>query len=215
MSLLSSELPHNVLVVDVTTFESGLFKAGRRGAMLDAKTGQHRQIGSTLTLASLLHSLNFPIDYTLHNAGNDAFACLLAFQTLLDPSTPHPPPRIHNAIASRRSTSFSTLPGPHAMMPPMLLTPPPPMPITRPHSLSPGALMGGPTDYFGGSRESQPASWSKRRSANLMSNNTLGVASPEQGARRRSMLAPDEYGMLQSGSSTDLLATKMKQTTLG
>lgn len=185
--------------------------------MIDAKTGQHRQPGSALTLASLLHSLNFPVDYTLHNAGNDAFACLLALQTLLDPSTPHPPPRVHSAVASRRSVSFSNLPGPYgAMMPPPIVTPPT-MPISRPHSSSPGAFMGGSIDYFG-AREGSPAppsSWSKRRSANIPSSNTLGVPSPEKGARRRSMLAPDEYGRLQSGSSPDLLAAKMKGTTLG
>lgn len=185
--------------------------------MLDAKTGQHRQPGSSLTLASLLYSLNFPVDYTLHNAGNDAFACLLVLQTLLDPLTPHPPPRAHNPVTNLRSVSFSNLPGPYsAMMPPPIMTPPT-MPLTRPHSISPGAFMGSSNDYFG-AREGNPAppsSWTKRRSANITSSNTLGVPSTEQGARRRSMLAPDEYGRLQSGSSPDLLVAKMKGTTLG
>ncbi|EIM92425.1 uncharacterized protein STEHIDRAFT_71181 [Stereum hirsutum FP-91666 SS1] len=214
---LKIKLPHNVLVVDVTTFESGLFKAGHRGAMLDAKTGHHRQPGSTLTLASLLYSLNFPVDYTLHNAGNDAFACLLALQTLLDSSTPHPPPRAQAAVTNRRSISFSNLPGPYGvMMPPPMVTPPT-IPIMRPHSLSPGAFAGSSKDYFGANDGSPPipSSWSKRRSANFASNNTLGVPSTETGTRRRSMLAPDEYGRLDGGSSTDLLAAKMKQTTLG
>lgn len=181
---------------------------------MDMRTGQHRQPGSTLTLTSLLHSLNFPIDYTLHNAGNDAFACLLALQTLLDPSTPHPPPRAQTAVSERRSISFSNFSGPYgAMMAPPMITPPT-IPMMRPHSASPGAFMGASKDYFD-AKETIPASWTKRRSVNASSSNALGVNPPDKGARRRSMLAPDEYGRLPSGSSTDLLAAKMKQTTLG
>jgi hypothetical protein len=62
--------------------------------MLDAKTGLPRQSNSLLSLRSILHSLHVPLDFALHNSGNDAFACLLAFQMLVDPKkTQVPPPR--------------------------------------------------------------------------------------------------------------------------
>ncbi|KAI0249519.1 hypothetical protein BJV78DRAFT_1129612 [Lactifluus subvellereus] len=88
------KLPHNLLIIDVTVYESCLFKTGLLGAMLDAKTGLPRQPNSLLSLRSILHSLHVPLDFVLHNSGNDAFACLLAFQMLVDPkNTQAPPPR--------------------------------------------------------------------------------------------------------------------------
>ncbi len=114
-------------------YESCLFKAGLRGAMLDAKTGAPRQPGSLLSLRSILHSLHVPLDFVLHNAGNDAFACLLAFQMLVDPkNTQLPPPRM-NPIGITKSTTFGSLPLPS----PTLLTPPIMVaPMPRSHSAS-------------------------------------------------------------------------------
>jgi hypothetical protein len=87
-------MPHNVLIIDVSVYERCLFKAGLRGAMLDAKTGLPRQPASLLSLRSMLQSLHVPLDFALHNSGNDSFACLLAFQMLVDPqNTQVPPPR--------------------------------------------------------------------------------------------------------------------------
>jgi len=129
------KLPHNLLVIDVTVYESCLFKAGLRGAMLDAKTGAPRQPGSLLSLRSILHSLHVPLDFVLHNAGNDAFACLLAFQMLVDPkNTQVPPPRMNPpGMGITKSTTFGSLPLPS----PTLLTPPiMAAPMPRSHSAS-------------------------------------------------------------------------------
>ena len=103
--------------------------------MLDAKTGAPRQPGSVLSLRSLLHSLHVPLDFVLHNAGNDAFACLLAFQMLVDPkNTQLPPPRMNPpAIGITKSMTFGSLPLPS----PTLLTPPIMVaPMPRSHSAS-------------------------------------------------------------------------------
>jgi len=53
--------------------------------MHDPKTGKLRAQGSTLSLGGLLHSLGLDPPCALHNAGNDAFLCLLALQKMLDP----------------------------------------------------------------------------------------------------------------------------------
>jgi hypothetical protein len=89
--------------------------------MLDAKTGLPRQPNSLLSLRAILHSLHVPIDFALHNSGNDAFACLLVFQMLVDPkNTQVPAPRINSkgmAIA-RSATSvpfLSPMPNPSMM----------------------------------------------------------------------------------------------------
>ncbi|KAH9049521.1 hypothetical protein EDB84DRAFT_1044161 [Lactarius hengduanensis] len=105
------KLPHNLLIVDVTVYESCLFKAGLRGAMLDAKTGSPRQPSSLLSLRSILHSLHVPLDFALHNSGNDAFACLLVFQMLVDPkNTQAPPPRVQRPATLTRSTTQGSIP---------------------------------------------------------------------------------------------------------
>jgi hypothetical protein len=104
-------LPHNLLIIDVPVYESCLFKAGLRGAMLDAKAGLPRQPGSVLSLRSILHSLHVPIDFALHNSGNDAFACLLVLQMLVDPkNTQAPPPRLKPAGMALASTTPGSLP---------------------------------------------------------------------------------------------------------
>jgi len=131
------KLPHNLLIVDVTIYESCLFKAGLRGAMLDAKTGSPRQPNSLLSLRSILHSLHVPLDFALHNSGNDAFACLLVFQMLVDPkNTQAPPPRVQGRTALTRSMTQGSIP----LLSPMLT--PPAMAVAampRPHSASPQA----------------------------------------------------------------------------
>jgi len=115
------KFPHNLLIIDVTVYESCLFKAGLRGAMLDAKTGLPRQPSSLLSLRNILHSLQVPLDFALHNSGNDAFACLLVFQMLVDPkNTQIPPPRTKpTGMPLTRSTTYGSLP----LLSPML-TPP-------------------------------------------------------------------------------------------
>lgn len=123
------KLPHNLLVIDVTVYESCLFKAGLRGAMLDAKTGTPRQPGSLLSLRSILHSLHVPLDFILHNAGNDAFACLLAFQMLVDPKNTQPPaPRVNPpGMGITKSMTFGSLPlpSPTLLAPPIMVAPVP------------------------------------------------------------------------------------------
>jgi len=53
--------------------------------MHDPKTGKLRAQGSTLSLGGLLHSLGLDPPCALHNAGNDAFLCLLALQKMMVP----------------------------------------------------------------------------------------------------------------------------------
>ena len=91
--------------------------------MLDAKTGLPRQPNSLLSLRGILHSLHVPLDFALHNSGNDAFACLLAFQMLVDPkNTQVPPPRMNPAgMALAGSTIHGSMPFLSPMLsPPMM-----------------------------------------------------------------------------------------------
>lgn len=91
--------------------------------MLDAKTGTPRQPSSLLSLRSIIHSLHIPLDFVLHNSGNDAYACLLAFQMLVDPkNTQVPPPRINptGIGLTQTITRGSSLP----LLSPSLLAPP-------------------------------------------------------------------------------------------
>lgn len=92
-------------------YERALHSAGLRGAMLDPKTEKPRIGGSSLSFENFLYSLTVPFapnspntekqspspqpqpmipivlpKCTLHNAGNDAFMCLFALQTLLEPT---------------------------------------------------------------------------------------------------------------------------------
>jgi hypothetical protein len=103
--------------------------------MLDAKTGSPRQPNSLLSLRSILHSLHVPLDFALHNSGNDAFGCLLVFQMLVDPkNTQAPPPRVQGHPALTRSMTQGSIP----LLSPMLT--PPAMAVaamSRPHSASP------------------------------------------------------------------------------
>ncbi|KAI0307647.1 hypothetical protein B0F90DRAFT_1807089 [Multifurca ochricompacta] len=117
------KLPQNLLIIDVSTYESCLFKAGLRGAMLDAKTGLPRQPSSLLSLRSILHSLHVSLDFVLHNSGNDALACLLVFQMLVDPKntqvlsprTKPPNMALTRSITHNPVSSFSPMLTPHTM----------------------------------------------------------------------------------------------------
>ncbi|KAH8835049.1 hypothetical protein DL96DRAFT_1489226 [Flagelloscypha sp. PMI_526] len=116
------KIPHNMLIVDTASLEKALFTIGERPPMLDpTKPGQARQPGSVLSLENLLVSFTLPSsdttfthlhrpivlpDCLLHNAGNDAFLGLFAFQMLMEPE--------HTAVpttkSSRRPNSRSAVP---------------------------------------------------------------------------------------------------------
>ncbi|PCH34289.1 hypothetical protein WOLCODRAFT_148353 [Wolfiporia cocos MD-104 SS10] len=78
------QLPSNVLIIDTSSFERQLYKQGLRDPMQD-RSGSPRKTSSTISLGRLLDSLGVDVNCKLHNAGNDAFLALLAFQLLLDP----------------------------------------------------------------------------------------------------------------------------------
>ncbi|KIK71288.1 hypothetical protein GYMLUDRAFT_148989 [Collybiopsis luxurians FD-317 M1] len=87
------KIPHNMLVIDIATFERRLYNEGDRPLMIDPKTSKERQSGSTLSLENLLRSFAVPSqrdsiilpNIKFHNSGNDAFMCLFALQMLVDP----------------------------------------------------------------------------------------------------------------------------------
>ena len=167
--------------------------------MLDAKTGQPRQLHTSLSLRSLIHSLGLNIDYPLHNSGNDAFVSLLAFQLLVDPqNTKIPPPKPRQGRPSGYSRSISMF-SPTPMVSTTLV--PPVMPAamaSRPHSTSPH-LQSLPS-------QSQLHVVSSRHSQFLSSNAS---------GNRRGTPAVDENGRLvRPLSSGDLLAQEMARTTI-
>ncbi|KAI0271453.1 hypothetical protein BC834DRAFT_922235 [Gloeopeniophorella convolvens] len=193
------KLPHNVLIIDVAAYESCLFKAGLRGAMLDAKTGSPRQPNSLLSLRSILHSLHVPVDFVLHNSGNDAFACLLVFQMLVDPkNTQLPSPRV------KKSPSMTLgLVSPVPMVSPMLT---PPMvggfAVPRPHSASP--LASASRDYF-------DTGESMRRPRTLSTNR---LSTGDSNMRTSSVGVPDEEGRIKR-DGVDALGIKITHATIG
>lgn len=73
-----------MLVIDTATYERQLFGAGLRGEMRDT-SGNPRVAGSTLSLMNLTNSLGVNAQGIMHNAGNDAFLCMLDLQVLMDP----------------------------------------------------------------------------------------------------------------------------------
>lgn len=79
------ELPNNMLIVDIAYLERTLYNTGQRGQMHDRKTGRVRLPESLLSLGSLLHSFGIEPPCVMHNAGNDAFMTLVAFQRMVDP----------------------------------------------------------------------------------------------------------------------------------
>ena len=111
LDFLCSELPHNVLIIDMMVYERALYSTGLRGVMTDPKTEKSRLSGSNLSFENFLLSLTIPFapispgadkqlfspqsqplspvvlpQCTLHNAGNDALMCLFALQKLLEPT---------------------------------------------------------------------------------------------------------------------------------
>lgn len=74
-----------MLIVDIAYLERTLYNTGQRGQMHDRKTGRIRLPESLLGLGSLLHSFGIEPPCVLHNAGNDAFMTLVAFQRMVDP----------------------------------------------------------------------------------------------------------------------------------
>ncbi|TFY83357.1 hypothetical protein EWM64_g671 [Hericium alpestre] len=203
MEEMRIKVPHNILVIDTAAFESALFKAGRRGAMIDAKSGQPRQPGSALSLSSLVLSLGFNVDYVFHNAGNDAFANLLALQKLLDPeNTQAPSPRPQNAmLRTSRAISMGPLTAPFSPM----LTPPlmPMSPMARAYSTSPQFTPNG-SGYF-------------NQSASDPHLNRFSRWGPS--GQRAVSLPLDEQGRLKprpsSGASADRLSADMANVIIG
>ncbi len=116
------EIPHNVLVIDTATYERQLFSAGLRGEMQDP-SGNPRAQDSTLSLTNFLQSLGVDVQVTMHNAGNDAFMCMLALQMLLDPETTKVPSMRGRNVQQAVIRNASRSPG---GMPAMGLTPPVP-----------------------------------------------------------------------------------------
>lgn len=163
--------------------------------MLDAKSGTPRQPGSLLSLRSVLHSLHVPLDFALHNAGNDAFACLLAFQMLVDPkNTQVPPPRVNPpGMEFTRSMTFGSLPlpSPTLLSPPMMAA----APMPRSHSAS----------SFQHLDVGESLTLSRRLSTSL---NRLSMVDVQASAG-----APDEEGRINDAS--DALDSKFKLATIG
>ncbi|VDC05778.1 unnamed protein product [Peniophora sp. CBMAI 1063] len=207
MDELKIKVPHNVLIVDLISLENSMFRAGLRGAQVDARNGQPRQPGSTLSLRSILHSLSVNLDYPLHNSGNDAFACLLAFQLLIDPKNTRIPMTPKPARpAMNRSSSYNMF-GPMPVSP--LLMPsmsgplmPPVMPAavsmrshsTSPHHLGPTTSNGRPVSMGPGAFPFPSNTTHGRHRTSSNTNGNLGVATDEFGQRIRttSLLSPDD-----------------------
>ncbi|KAI0323019.1 hypothetical protein OF83DRAFT_1090271 [Amylostereum chailletii] len=197
------KIPHNVLVIDIVASENSLFRAGLRGAMLDAKTGQPRQPNSSLSLRSLVHSLSMNIEYPLHNSGNDAFVCLLALQLLLDPKNtkiPSPRPRVGRAAASGFTRSISMFSPTPMVPPPILMAPIMPATIaSRPHSTSP---------HLSFNAQTQPYGYSFRESSH--------PSFKDASTRRNGSVAVDEEGRITRPlSSGDMLVHEMTRATIG
>lgn len=73
-----------MLIIDIAYFERALFTSGERGPMVDCKSGRVRLVEALLSLSGLLHSFGIEPPCALHNAGNDAFMTLVAFQRMVD-----------------------------------------------------------------------------------------------------------------------------------
>ncbi|KII93086.1 hypothetical protein PLICRDRAFT_170877 [Plicaturopsis crispa FD-325 SS-3] len=135
------KIPRNVLVVDTVTLEHNLFATGARGAMLDPR-GHPRAPNTSLSLASLLHSLPLDVRCVLHNSGNDAFLTLFAMQRLIDPDHTPAAPKWGSGTPPDARPRLSSVPG-HpstARMSPQMAYPVSPL-------LTP--LPSGQTGYFG------------------------------------------------------------------
>ena len=79
-------------MVSASIIEMQLYRRSVRPLMLRSGRLRLREDPGQLSLTALLRSLGVNIKCTMHNAGNDAYASLLALQLLLDPRpTPIPP----------------------------------------------------------------------------------------------------------------------------
>lgn len=127
----STEIPHNVLILDTAAYERALYTAGLRGMMGDSLTGRARMPGTTLSLDNMLLSLisnpprpqptspsteaPTPVMTTpppivlpslkLHNSGNDAFMTLYGLQVFLNPLETEAPVVVPKARQHRPSIS--------------------------------------------------------------------------------------------------------------
>ncbi len=162
--------------------------------MLDAKTGSPRQPSSSLSLLSILRSLHVPLDFALHNSGNDAFACLLVFQMLVDPkNTQAPPPRVQQPTPLTRSVTQGSIPLLSPMLTPLAMGM---AAVPRPHSASPR------TQLFD-TRDSQAIS---RLSAHRLS---VGDINPRISVTD----APDQEGRIKR--APDALSRTIARATIG
>lgn len=117
-----SEIPHNVVVIDVGAFERHLYASGQRGTMQEP-SGKPRSQGSALSLLALLQSLSIDVQCALHNSGNDAFMALLALQMLLSPEDTKVPVMRGRSIQQTIMRNASRSPMPPMVSPPLLSPP--------------------------------------------------------------------------------------------
>ncbi|KAH9950953.1 hypothetical protein B0H21DRAFT_720558 [Amylocystis lapponica] len=107
MQEMRIKVPHNVLLIDTADYERQLFKTGQRGVMLDPSRNP-RDPSHPLSLVNLLQSLGVDVQCIMHNAGNEAFMGLLAFQLLLDPdNTKLPSQKVNGRPGMSRNPSRS------------------------------------------------------------------------------------------------------------
>lgn len=176
-SLFETELPSNVVLLDTAVLERALYSSGMRPTMMDPKTEKPRAHGTTLSLEHLLISftlppLSLPNDRssrssgsntpppapivlpkcTLHNAGNDAFMTLFAFQQLMEPHSNDTPTITvkHASNAAQMASPYLGTGGPRPRVMshtgsvgwPMVPMPmaPTPIPLSPPLSMN-GSMM--------------------------------------------------------------------------
>lgn len=223
---MSPELPSNMLVIDTAAYERRLFAAGHRGVMNDAKTGQARASGSTLSLESVLQSIGLFEHAPLHNAGNDAYLTMLALQLLLDPKHT----TIPSLINARRTPGVrSPHPLPVLQMPtggprPVMGNGTPPQrlsgvfgssPTLSPHghTPSPGTNGGRYSGYLSASPNSSP-----NLSGDYFGDRTRGGTGSNRNSRRVSAFVPDEMGGVRErklSGGPDKLSRSLGRMTLG
>jgi hypothetical protein len=218
-----------MLVVDTALFERELFSSGDRGSMTDAKTGQPRSQGTTLSLGNCLRSLGVNVQATLHNSGNDAFLTLLALQLLLDPSSTKVPPAVVGRQGAVRIPAPLPLldipvPAPHARAPgPTSGTPPlrySGIFTNSPNPSSPGALFSGSTRYSGYLSVSPGASPSFGQGDGYFGRQSPrpAASTSHRNSRRMSSILPDEMGNLGERKESGLkerLSQSMRDLNIG
>jgi hypothetical protein len=201
-----SELPHNVLTIDTALFERQLFVSGARGPMTDGKTGAPRTPDSALSLGNTLRSIGVDIRVPLHNAGNDAFLVLLAFQLLLDPAYTAIPPM----VGLRRGPVSSPIvtppaPGPSSGPVPAVSPSVPMFPSGIYHGRTPSPAGLSPTNgYFGAQQDGRP-----------ISSVGTGLGGSYRASRSHSVLMPDEVGVVPRSKSADRLSRSMRDLSMG